>query len=170
MVGTKGKDCANPSEVAPAAKRAILPDADGSLALKDDTVLPSAPPGRDHYGDRSLERWVSYPKAKRKGHQELDPIALQDLATIADEQHTALRADSFCAEQMECALYKPGELDTPVNFTVDTVREIKRLSPTGWPHLWHGSTHTRLGKLRSPYGSPSDGQPLWLVTGRAQLL
>ncbi len=39
----RGEDCASPSEAAPAGKHAILPAADGSLALKADAVLPSAP-------------------------------------------------------------------------------------------------------------------------------
>ena len=52
------EDCASPSEVVPAGKHAILPAADGSLALKADAVLPSAPPGRTKYGERFLERHV----------------------------------------------------------------------------------------------------------------
>ena len=52
----RGVDCASPSEVAHAGKNAILPAADGSLALKADAVLPGAPPGRTKYGNRFLER------------------------------------------------------------------------------------------------------------------
>ncbi len=52
----RGEDCASPSEVAHPGKNAILPAADGSLALKADAVLPSAPPGRTKYGDRFLKR------------------------------------------------------------------------------------------------------------------
>ena len=65
-----GEDCASPSEVAHPGKNAILPAADGSLALKADTVLPSAPPGRTKYGSRFLERRVFHNKAKRKGHEK----------------------------------------------------------------------------------------------------
>ncbi len=63
-----GEDCASPSEVAPPAKHAILPAADGSLALKADAVLPGTPPGCDKYGDRILDRRVHHNKARRKGH------------------------------------------------------------------------------------------------------
>ncbi len=70
-----GEDCASPSEVAPPAKNPILPAADGSLALKADAVLPGAPPGRDKFGDRILDRRVYHNKAGQKGHEELDPIA-----------------------------------------------------------------------------------------------
>ena len=66
----RGEDCASPSEVAHPGKNAILPAADGSLALKADTVLPSAPPGRTKYGSRFLERRVFHNKAKWKGHEK----------------------------------------------------------------------------------------------------
>ncbi len=70
----RGEDCASPSEVAPAGKHAILPAPDGSLALKADAVLPSAPPRRTKYGERLLERRVYHEKAKREDHEELDPV------------------------------------------------------------------------------------------------
>ncbi len=81
----RGEDCASPSEVAHPRKNAILPAADGSLALKADTVLPSAPPGRTKYGDRFLERRVFHNKAKRTGHEELDPISQAELDARAQE-------------------------------------------------------------------------------------
>ena len=69
-----GEDCASPLDVAPPAKHRILPAMEGSLALKAHAVLPGAPPGRDKFGDRILDRRVYHNKAKRKGHEELDPI------------------------------------------------------------------------------------------------
>ncbi len=77
----RGEVCASSSEVATSAKHAILPAADGSLALKADAVLPSAPPGHDKFGDRVLDRRVYHDKAKRKGHEELDPITQAELKT-----------------------------------------------------------------------------------------
>ena len=71
----RGEDCASTSEVAHPGKNAILLAADGSLALKADAVLPSAPPGRSKYGDWLLDRRVFHNKAKRKGHEELDQIS-----------------------------------------------------------------------------------------------
>ncbi len=93
-----GEDCASPLEVAPAGKHVVLPAADGSLALKDDAVLPGAPPGRSKFGDRFLERRVYHEKARRKGHEELDPIAQAELDSRAQENREALARDSFWAE------------------------------------------------------------------------
>ncbi len=115
-----GEDCASPSDVAPTTKNATLPAADGSLALKADAVLPSAPLGRSKYGDRILDRRVYHNKAKRKGHVELDPISQAELNKRAQENREALARDSFWAEHMERALYFPAEADTPVNFVVET--------------------------------------------------
>ena len=70
----RGEDCASPSEVAHAGKNAILPAADGSLALKADAALPGAPSGRTKYRERFLTRRVFHEKAKREGHEELDPV------------------------------------------------------------------------------------------------
>ncbi len=75
----RGEDCANPLEAAPPAKHAILPAADGSLALKDDAVLPGAPSGRDKFGARLLERVVFHQKAEREDHKVLDPIPPAEL-------------------------------------------------------------------------------------------
>ncbi len=71
----KGEDCAHPSHAAPPSKHLVMPSADGSLALKGDAALPNAPPGHEKFRDRDLERRVHYPKAKRRGHEELDSIA-----------------------------------------------------------------------------------------------
>ena len=116
----RGEDCASPSEAALAAKHPILPAADGSLALKADAVLPGTPPGRDKFGDRVLDRRVYHDKARRKGHDELDPIAPAELDNRARENREALGRDSFWVDPMQRELYFPAELDTPVNFAVET--------------------------------------------------
>ncbi len=115
-----GEDCASPSEAAPSAKHPFLPAADGSLALKADTVLPGAAPGSTKFGDRSLERQVHHDKARRKGHEEFDPISQGELDDRAQENLDAFRRDSFWADQMEHALYYPTKQDGPVNFTVES--------------------------------------------------
>ncbi len=109
----RGEDCASPSEVAYPGKNAILPAADGSLALKADAVLPGAPLGRSKYGDRILERRVFHKKAKRKGHEELDPIPQATLDERARENREALAPDNFWGEEIDRALYLPTEADTP---------------------------------------------------------
>ncbi len=81
----RGEDCASPSEVALPGKSAILPAADGCLAMKADAVLPGAPPDCSKYGDRLLDRRVYHNKAKRKGHEELDPISQAELNERAQE-------------------------------------------------------------------------------------
>ncbi len=81
----RGEDCASPSEAAPPGKNAILPAADGSLAMKADAVLPGAPPGRAKYGECFLERRVYHNKAKRTGHKELDPVPQAELEARALE-------------------------------------------------------------------------------------
>ncbi len=58
----KGEDCANPSQIAPKSSKAILPAADGSLALKHDVVLPSAP--EDRRSTTSLTAVCSLTKVK----------------------------------------------------------------------------------------------------------
>ena len=116
----QGEDCASPSEVAHPGKNAILPATDGSLALKADAVLPSAPPGRSKYGDRLLDRQVFHNKAKRKGHEDLDPVSQAELDERAQENREAVAHDSFWAEVIDRALYLPSETDTIVNFAVAT--------------------------------------------------
>ncbi len=49
----QGQDCVDPSEIASVAKKAILSAADGSLALKQDAVLPGASRGRTKYNRMS---------------------------------------------------------------------------------------------------------------------
>ncbi len=93
---------------------------DGSLTLKGDAVLPNAPPGREKFGDRDMHRRVYDPKAKQRGHEELDPITTETLDERACENSEALGQDSFWADQLECALYYPGEGDTPINFAMVT--------------------------------------------------
>ncbi len=135
----RGEDCASPSEVAHPAKSAILPAADGSLALKSDAVLPGAPQGRLKYGDCFLERRVYYEKAKRKGHEELDPVPQAMLEERAQENRVSLARDSFWAEEINRALYYPGETDTAVNFAVSTDTGMKAIpyrvaAPMAWEY------------------------------------
>ena len=144
------EDCASPSEVAHPGKSAILPAADGSLALKADAVLPGAPPGRTKYGDRFLERRVFHNKAKRKGHEDLDPISQTTLDERAQENWESLAHDSFWAEEMDRALYLPGETDTTVNFAVETSSGMKAIphcvaTPMAWEYP------TLLGRPRNLY-------------------
>ncbi len=99
------------------------------------------PPGREHYWERDLERQVSYPKAKQKGHQESDPITPQELANKTEDQRAALHANSFWADQMESALYHPGELYTPVNFKVVKGQEKMAIpyrvaAPIAWEYSY----------------------------------
>ena len=134
-----GEDCASPSEVAHPGKNAILPAADGSLAMKADAVLPGAPPGRAKYGECFLERRVFHNKAKRTGHKELDPVPQAELEARALENREALARDSFWAEEMERALYLPGESDTTVNFAVKTDTGMKAIpyrvaAPMAWEY------------------------------------
>ncbi len=135
----RGEDCASPSEVAPPGKNAILPAADGSLAMKADAVLPGAHPGHAKYGERFLERRVFHNKAKRMGHEELDPVPQAELEARALENREALAKDSFWAEEMERALYLPGETDTTVNFAVKTDTGMKAIpywvaAPMAWEY------------------------------------
>ena len=135
----RGEDCASPSEVATPGKNAILPAADGSLALKADAVLPSAPQGRTKYGNRFLERRVFHEKAKRKGHEELDPVSQAELDARAKENRESLANDSFWPEQMDRALYLPGEADTTVNFAEETDSGMKAIpyqvvAPMAWEY------------------------------------
>ena len=116
----RGEDCASPSEVAHPGKNAILPAADGSLAMKADAVLPGAPPGCTKYGSRLLERRIFHEKAKREGHEELDPVPQATLDERAQENRESLGHDSFWAEEIDRALYLPGETDTTVNFAART--------------------------------------------------
>ncbi len=109
----RGEDCASPSEVAHPGKNAVLPAADGSLAMKADAELPGAPPGRTKYGERLLERRVYHEKAKRKGHEDLDPVPQATLDERAIENRESLARDSFWAEEMERALYLPVRLTPP---------------------------------------------------------
>ncbi len=115
-----GEDCASPSEAAPLAKHPILAAADGCLAPKADAVLPGAPSGREKFGDQILDRRVNHGKARRKGYEELDPITSAELDNRAQENREALSRDSFWADQMQRALCFPAELDTPINFAVET--------------------------------------------------
>ncbi len=135
----RGEDCASPAEVAPTGKHAILPAADGSLALKADAVLASAPQGRNKYGERFLERRVYHEKDKREGHKELDPVSQATLEERAKENRDSLARDSFWAVEMERALYFPCETDTTVNFAVKTYTGMKALpyrvsAPMAWEY------------------------------------
>ncbi len=135
----RGKDCASPSEVAPSGKNAILPVVDGSLVMKADTVLPGAPPDCAKYGERFLEKRVFHNKAKRMGHEELDPVPQAELEARALENREALARDIFWAEEIERALCLPGEADTTVNFAVKTDMGMKAIpyqmaAPMAWEY------------------------------------
>ncbi len=88
--------------------------------VKPDAVLQGASPGHDKFIDWVLDRRVYHDKARRKGHDELDPIASVELDNRAQENREALSRDSFWTDQMQRALYFSAELDTPVNFMVET--------------------------------------------------
>ncbi len=55
----QGEDCFDPSGIAPAARRAILPAADGTLALRQDAAMPGASRGCTKYRTHNLERKLS---------------------------------------------------------------------------------------------------------------
>ena len=102
-------------------------------------MLPSAPPGRTKKWEQLLERWVFHHKAKRKGHEELDPISQAVLDERAQENREALASDSFWAEEIDRALYLPGEADTTVKFAVKTSSGMKAIpywvaAPMAWEY------------------------------------
>ncbi len=111
----QGEDCVDPSRIAPQAERAILPSADGSLALKRDVDMPGASRGRTKYKTHDLERRLSYKKGKRT-EGRLTPIVSAELIGRDQDQKRLFAADEFWQTEIRNSLYVPGPDDTPVNF------------------------------------------------------
>ncbi len=117
----QGEDCVDPSRIAPTAERAILPSADGTLALKRDVDTPGASRGRTKYKTHDLERRLSFPKGKRTDGR-LAPIASAKLIGRDQDQQRLLAADEFWQTEIRNSLYAPGPDDTPVNFAYRSSR------------------------------------------------
>ena len=111
----EGEDCVNPSGIAPTATRAILPAADGTLALKRDAVMPGASRGRTLYKTHNLKRRLSYEKSERV-EGKLKAIAPAELIARDQRQKELLAEDTFWQDEIRDLLYVPGPEDTPVNF------------------------------------------------------
>ncbi len=113
----QGEDCVDPSRVTPAARRAILPSADGSLALKQDAVIPGASRGRTKYKTHDLVCRLEYLKVK---HVEgrLMPITATELIARDQRQKDLIGADQFWQEELRNSVYTPGPDDTPVTFAI----------------------------------------------------
>ncbi len=113
----QGEDCFDPSRIAPAARRAILPAADGSLALRNDAAMPGASRGRTKYRTHDLERKLSFPKGVRL-NDKLPPINSAELIARDQAQTEGVKNDEFWQDQIYRSQYVPGPYDTPVNFAV----------------------------------------------------
>ncbi len=111
----QGEDCVDPSQIAPPAERAILPAADGTLALKRDVDMPGASRGRTKYKTHDLERRLSYKKGKRI-EGRLMRIDSAELIARDQDQKERFAADEFWQTEIRDSLYVPGPDDTPVNF------------------------------------------------------
>ena len=111
----QGEDCVDPSGIASAARRAILPAVDGTLALRQDAAIPGASRGCTKYKTHNLERSLAYEKGE---HVEgrLTPLSSAELIR-RDQKHKDLFAeDMFWQEEIRSSLYVPGPEDTPANF------------------------------------------------------
>ncbi len=133
----QGEDCVDPSGIAPAAQRAILPAADGSLALKQDAVMPGASRGRTKYKTHDLVHHLEY----KKGEQvegRLKPIMATELIARDQRQKDLLNPDKFWQEEIQNSIYVPGLDDTPVNFAIrPNLGQIKAIpyrvaAPMAW--------------------------------------
>ena len=113
----QGEDCFDPSRIAPAARRAILPAADGTLALRSDAAMPGASRGRTKFREHDLVRKLSYPKGVRTD-KGLMPISSAELIARDQAQKEAFKKDQFGDEVICKAQYVPGQYDTPVHFAV----------------------------------------------------
>ena len=113
----QGEDCVDPSGIAPAAKRVILPAADGSLALKQDAAMPGASRGHTKYKTHDLVCRLGYLKAKRV-EGRLEPISLAELLARHQRQKDLIVSDTFWQDEIVNSIYTPGPDDTPVNFAI----------------------------------------------------
>ncbi len=115
----QGEDCVDPLGIAPVARRAILPAADGTLALKQDAVMPGASRGRTKYKTHDLVRRLEYEKGERvKGR--FTPITAIELIARDQRQKNLFADDSFWQDEIRNSVYVPGLVDIPVNFAVRT--------------------------------------------------
>ena len=112
----KGEDCANPSQIAPKSSKAILPAADGSLALKHDVGLPSAPEDRQCYKNHELDRRVFFDKGERGKDGGFKPITAEEARAREARQRQTLAEDEYWQDQVRWSLYQPGPTESPVNF------------------------------------------------------
>ena len=111
----QGEDCVDHSGIAPAAKRAILLAADGTLVLRHDAAIPGASRGRTKYRTHDLERWLSYEKGMLF-EGRLMAITPVELIAHDQRQKDLFAADSFWQDEIRSSLFVPGPEDTPINF------------------------------------------------------
>ncbi len=146
----QGEDCFDPSGVALAARRAILPAADGSLALKEGAAMPGASSGRTRYKTHDLVRRLEYPKSK---HIEgrLTPITVAELITRDQRQKDLIDPDQFWQVEIINSVYTPGADDTLVKFTIKAqLGRVKAIpyrvaAPMAWEYPYaHGQLQESL--------------------------
>ena len=111
----QGKDCVDPSGIPPAARWAILPAADGTLALRQDAAIPGASRGRTKYKTHDLERRLAHEKGECV-QGRLTPISSPELIRRDQRQKDLFAEDMFWQDEIRSSLYVPGPEDTPVNF------------------------------------------------------
>ncbi len=106
----QGEDCVNPSGITPAARRVILPAADGTLALKQDAAMPGASRGRTKYKMNDLVRHLEY-KKNECVEGRLKPITSAELIARDQRQKELYADDSFWQDEIQSSLYIPGPDD-----------------------------------------------------------
>ncbi len=157
----QGEDCADPYQITPKSSKAILPTADGSLALKHDVVLPSTPEDRQYYKDHELDRRVFYAKSKRGKDGELKPITAEEARECEAEQRQKPPEDEYWQGQVRWSLYQLGPMESVVNFVGQGYTGVMAVpyhvvAPMAWEYLYALSQaqESLLGRLKmaSLYG------------------
>ena len=171
----QGEDCVDPSRIAPPATRAILPAADGTLALKRDVAIPGASRGCTRYKTHDLERRLTYEKSVRVEGKLLS-VSPMELIACHQKQKELFAADEFWWDEIRDSLYVPGPDDTPVNFAYRTgpgrklAIPYRVAAPMAWEYPYaHGQLQESLTDrlvtaslygfqlVRPGYGAPQCG-------------
>ncbi len=146
----QGEDCVDPSGIAPAARRTILPAADGTLALRQDAVMPGASRGCTKYQMNDLKRRLAYEKGERV-EDRLTPISLAELIRRDQRQKDLFAEDMFWQDEIRSSLYVPGPEDAPVNFAYRSgLRQVMAIpyrvaTPMAWVYPYaHGQLQESL--------------------------